>query len=306
MALIRRLTAAVGRRRLAMAAALVLWVTVIVLSSGPEPGPGAWLGFGRLPEFLWLTYTVLCLVFLIVILLSDGGGGPVQELPPRRGRFWSFVLIAVLLVLFTFAPRSLEREEVEAAPTVTSEEETPSVPAEPFTGPGWGQGLALTGVAAAAAAALMWSSLRAGRPASGRSGGGEAATLPGAAIEARRRLLDTTDPRMGVLAAYAHLEDALAAQGRGRTSTETPTEHMRRVTDTIALRGQALGRLALLYEHARFSGNEITEADRRAAEADLARLITDLEAVADTRPTGSAPSAGTSGPAERSGTVGRG
>ncbi|MEL7155195.1 MAG: DUF4129 domain-containing protein [Actinomycetota bacterium] len=282
MALVRRLVAAAGWRRLGVAAALATWVVVVASASGPQPGPGQWLGFGRLPEILWVTYAVVCLTVFLVILLGGGGRTQLQEQPLRRGRMWSYLIVALLLALFLLAPRSLEPEESQPAPEVAEEEEEAPTPSpDPVdSGPGWGQAAALGAVAATAAAVLLWSSIRS------RSSAADGADtdddddtlLPDAATEARRRLLDTTDPRMAVLAAYAHLEDALAAGGRGREPAETPTEHMARASAAAAIEGRALRRLALLYEHARFSGHEITEADRRAAEADLDQLLAEVGA----------------------------
>ena len=91
-----------------------------------------------------------------------------------------------------------------------------------------------------------------------------------AALDALR---PPADDRDAVLAAYAAMERELAEAGLRRSPWEAPREYLRRVlAEGRPDSGSPAGRLTALFEHARFSPDPVTAADRAGAEAALAAL----------------------------------
>lgn len=86
-----------------------------------------------------------------------------------------------------------------------------------------------------------------------------------------------SDPRRAVIAAYASMEQALAAQGMPRRAVEAPLEYMERVFGAIDA-GEAMGTLTELFELARFSHHAISPAMRERAIAALVVIERDLRA----------------------------
>jgi hypothetical protein len=95
---------------------------------------------------------------------------------------------------------------------------------------------------------------------------------------ATSHLLEGSDPRTSVLAAYASLESSLAKQGRQRELSETPTEHLARVLRELPQVSGPAVQLGRLYELARFSDHSITREDQLAAAQALDRARQDLRA----------------------------
>ena len=81
------------------------------------------------------------------------------------------------------------------------------------------------------------------------------------------------DDRDAVLAAYAAMERELAEAGLRRRPWEAPREYLGRVlAEGRPDSGSPARRLTALFEHARFSPDPVTAADRAGAEAALAAL----------------------------------
>lgn len=85
------------------------------------------------------------------------------------------------------------------------------------------------------------------------------------------------DPRRAVIAAYATLEQMLAAQGFPRRDVEAPLEYMTRLFAQRNVRGDALSTLTQLFELARFSHHVITPATKERAIAALTVIERDLQ-----------------------------
>jgi hypothetical protein len=91
----------------------------------------------------------------------------------------------------------------------------------------------------------------------------------GAGIDA---LESETDPRRGVIRAYAAMERTLGERGLARRAAETPLEYLTRLLAHVETGASAATRLTSLYERAKFSSHEIDEPMRQDAVAALRDL----------------------------------
>jgi len=191
---------------------------------------------------------------------------------------WTWILVAILVVLFAiaFGPRELPEVDAGAEPEPVLIAEQGAI----ATGEGEGGGTEGSDVAALLLVFVIVGVvlLRSRRRLIGTTTwAADQSTelleedLASVIDEATHHLQFATEPRMAVLAAYASLERALAERGRHRHAAETPTEHLAQVLAAFPLLASSAVQLGLLYEVARFSDHPITNDDRdRAAEA-LAR-----------------------------------
>lgn len=104
---------------------------------------------------------------------------------------------------------------------------------------------------------------------------------------ARRRLLEGTDPRAGVLQAWLDVQAAAARSGLERGDAETSTEFTARVLSRWAVDPRALNDLAAAYREAQFSDHPIGEDVRRRVLAALdviERAIAQLAVAAEVAP----------------------
>jgi hypothetical protein len=85
-----------------------------------------------------------------------------------------------------------------------------------------------------------------------------------------------SDPRQAILAAYARMERALTPRGFGRQRHETALEYLDRLLGRLDLEPAPLRHLTGLFELARFSNHEVTEAMRDDALAALGTISTAL------------------------------
>lgn len=88
------------------------------------------------------------------------------------------------------------------------------------------------------------------------------------------------DPRQAVLAAYARMERALAPRGAGRLRHETVLEYLERLLARGNLEPGPLRRLTGLFELARFSDHQVTEAMRDDAVGALEAITAALRSTA--------------------------
>jgi Domain of unknown function (DUF4129) len=86
------------------------------------------------------------------------------------------------------------------------------------------------------------------------------------AVEAALKpLADPADPRAAVIAAYARMEQVLAARELGRRTPEAPREYLARVLRARGMPGRPLTTLTTLFEEARFSPHPIPQSAPRRA-----------------------------------------
>jgi hypothetical protein len=86
------------------------------------------------------------------------------------------------------------------------------------------------------------------------------------------------DPRRAVIAAYATMEQLLAAQGLPRRAVEAPLEYLARLFAALDVSGEALRTLTDLFELARFSHHPISSAAKERAIAALTTIEQELPA----------------------------
>jgi hypothetical protein len=100
----------------------------------------------------------------------------------------------------------------------------------------------------------------------------------GEAVAAAMRALDgVTDPREAVIAAYAAMEQTLAAHGVARSATEAPREYLGRVLVAGNAAQPEARTLTALFEEARYSTHPIPEPIRERAWEALRSLRARLQ-----------------------------
>jgi Domain of unknown function (DUF4129) len=105
------------------------------------------------------------------------------------------------------------------------------------------------------------------------------------AVEAALKpLADTADPRAAVIAAYAHMEQVLAARELGRRTPEAPREYLARVLRAHGMPDRPLTTLTALFEEARFSLHPISQSAPRRARSELENARLALAATDEHKP----------------------
>jgi Domain of unknown function (DUF4129) len=84
------------------------------------------------------------------------------------------------------------------------------------------------------------------------------------------------DPRRAIIAAYARLERALAANGVPRQPAETPGEYLPRVLGELELGSDAVERLTALFTQAKFSQHDVDTAMKEEAIGALEQVRDEL------------------------------
>lgn len=280
------------RRRRLIAVALGAFGVVVVVSAGADATGSTWLRVPDLSGLVTIALLALAAIGLVMIVVFRPLAPVALEPRPRRS---ARPLIVIALVVAALAVAVGSRDLPDP---VDQEDPTPAgstgVPIEDG-GDGADDGasptelIALALAAMAAAAVLLWSRDRPAPtpPESTETRRTETSSIATelapafVAVVAMMRSID--DSRAAVMAAYAELEDALAAGGRGRHPAETPTEHVTRVLAAIPALGEPALLLGSLYERARFSEYPITTGDHGRAVAALDRACWHLD-TAETAP----------------------
>jgi hypothetical protein len=86
------------------------------------------------------------------------------------------------------------------------------------------------------------------------------------------------DARRAVIAAYARMEVVFARNGLRRRASETPTEYLRRILLGLTTRVEAVRRLTVLFEQAKFSDHAIDGGMKQDAIDALRAIRDDLQA----------------------------
>ena len=105
---------------------------------------------------------------------------------------------------------------------------------------------------------------------------GQRGDLQDAVSSGRRALAELDDARAAIIACYVAMERSLAAAGADHDAADTPDEFLARAAAAGLVRGTAAGKLTGLFYEARFSGHELTAAQRDAAREALEQLAADL------------------------------
>lgn len=258
--------------------AIGVWSLVVVVGSGSASSDVLTIGIPDVGDLLVgaiILVAVVGWVILIAFRPTFTGGVAPREVKSLR----TLVLLAVIVVMaaILFAPDEPLEEAEPVEPEVTADTQVPASGQGDRIVGGVGDADIVALLVLGVAAGLV--ALRFRRPTA--TAAPHVTSDPATPIEvvvehSIHQLRSTTDPRMGVIRAYAHLEAALDENGMGRRRAETAAEHLRRVlADTPPLTEPGV-RLGQLYEIARFSDIPITSSDREAASDALADAVKQL------------------------------
>lgn len=272
------------RGLLVVAACAVAWVLIVAVSAGRAPSQTPLLGlhdFGAVLDVVVALVLLALLGLVAVLIFSDRDA----EFEPPEKRKRSLVLLVVVVALLIansqldlVAPLTEVVEEASQRTDSEPELEEPKpVPANETVAQ-----LSDIVLVLAALAVLVGFVLVVRYRLASTTEVAERDDLDPfeadmlVAIDNAAQLLDGVDPRSAVLNAYASLEQVLAERGLDRTPAETPTEHLRRSTQSLRVDPDALVVLARLYERARFSDDVISVDDQRSAQAALVQARNDV------------------------------
>ncbi|RZV45660.1 MAG: DUF4129 domain-containing protein [Acidimicrobiales bacterium] len=272
-------------RRRTIAAVLAGWLALMVVSAGRGADDTEWV---TIPDLSWLLAAALGLSALAGLITLIVVRPRMKKALGERKRFRIRNLIVTLLILAALAlildGREVLENTTEEGPTEQPELSNLDLPENTIarTATDGGDIATLILLATLATAVLAWSHRRTTAPLSATTEPLEhiEPELASAIDDATRYLLHGSDPREAVMAAYATLEQALAAQNQGRSPAETPTEHMARVLRGVPTLAKPAVQLGRLYELARFSETNITANDKDEAARALDHARRELSALA--------------------------
>ncbi len=192
---------------------------------------------------------------------------------------------AVLLLAAPLHPHPLPPQPLptQPQPTVHSTPTRPPHPSAPFTVPLTGILYALLVLALIAGIVVCAVLLRRRQPGhevlppdEASLAEGQRGDLQEAVSSGRRALAELDDARAAIIACYVAMERSLGAAGADHEAADTPDEFLARAAGAGLVRGTAAGTLTGLFYEARFSGHELTAAQRDAARDALEQLAADL------------------------------
>jgi hypothetical protein len=255
-----------GRRRIVLTGTVLLGLLAAVgLASRAHTAAGG--GRTRLLDSdILLEYTLLLIVAAAVVIIPVtvyafviGRREEQIELPPRKN--W---MLAVLLTMTAFGVISIILlgsgffRRHHGSPRAQPLKPLLDLASRGARAPqavrfDWGPVIVVSVLAAAGLGAGVLVVARRRPPRTRRVGQALVLALDEALDDLRADL----DPRSAVIAAYAHMERALAHSGLPRTPSEAPREYLRRVLPGVGAGAESVERLTALYERARFSPHEI-------------------------------------------------
>jgi hypothetical protein len=282
----RRWSPALTLAALVVVLAALLWL-VALASRDRSLGPagrarGPLVASPRLVGAIYLLLLILGtvqLILLVVQTLRRRLRGPATRRQPWRGLRW---VAGLLLLCFLLANLVLPNWLGLRPGSGAAERGAPDATA---AGGAAGAGRSPTSVGAGVVAfalllvlaALVAARRRRARPAPALLAGELSALVERslAELEAER------DPRRAVVAAYAGMEQTLAASGLPRAPAEAPLEYLARALVELRVGEASAGRLTELFQRARFSRHEVGEAMKRDAIEALAAVRDELRATAE-------------------------
>lgn len=262
--------------------AIVVWVIVVIIGAGTTADSETWLGTRGVDTAMQVGLLLLVLagaVFSLLLLIGGGAGGERQA---RRSNPFGVLIVGIAaVVLFSIWQPDFRRESESGSTTA----ELPDAPAgteadvESTTAPEAAFELVnivivVAVLAAGVAGLVLW---RLGQ----RFRDDDLAMSPeqarhAAVRAAHDRLLNVTDPRTAVIAAYAELEGALTARDLPRGDAETAAEYLARIVDGSPVDPEPFRLLGRTYDRARFSTNDISSVDRDLAQDALASALDEM------------------------------
>jgi len=210
------------------------------------------------------------------------------ELPDRSRRKQNvLILLGIVLGFAAFAVIAkrlgyhgihlpfLHHHAPQGLPHPTTGHGKKPVPIPPAHGHlSWIAALGATAFLLAAAAAVAFASRTTAQPDKERRRGAEALTL--ALDESLADLRAEPDPRRAIIAAYAHMERALAAAGLPRRAAEAPLEFLERALVELDATAASARRLTDLFRLAKFSDHPVDESAKEDAIAALEAIRDEL------------------------------
>ena len=261
-------------------------VTIASRGSTAAGGPGTRRPGDTLLDIFFTLYLLLLVAGAIffVYLLALQRAVKRNSGQDAVGRV-STLVFAFVLVVGLVAARRLQGLELRPPP----EEEVPlrAQPPVPETTPAptsgvyepefaWIPVLVLCGLLLLGLGGAAWAARRRRRA----RAGGEPPTLGEALADVLDETLDELrgerDPRRAVIAAYARLERVLAAHGLARRQADAPLEYLARVLGDLSVSPDAVQKLTLLFERAKFSHHEVVEQMKEEAIAALVSVQDEL------------------------------
>ena len=227
---------------------------------------------------LALVALIASVAFIVFAFWHERG----RDYPSTVGGFTQYVLIATLLLLLVVLnvgdwrlPGLDKLRPTRMSSTVTSTSEDASTATSDARST-WLAMLAVLVLAALGAAAFYVASRSKRKPPAEE--GALVDTLDDVLAETLDDLRRERDPRRAVVAAYARLERALAANGLPRRPAETQGEHIARILHALEVDRDAVGRLVDLYAWAKFSQHEVDVGMKNEAIETLEGLRGELAA----------------------------
>ena len=151
--------------------------------------------------------------------------------------------------------------------------------AHPVPGSGWSvaAGMAIAAAALIAVAVITFRHRAARDRLTAFPGLDEEETGLGDALSAGAAAIrEVDDPRAAIIACYAAMEQNLAGAGAAPAAADTPDEVLTRAAASGLIRSAAADELTGLFRQARYGSQDMTEADRGAAQEALAQLRAEL------------------------------
>jgi Domain of unknown function (DUF4129) len=263
----------------------LLWVVTVASQraaperAGPARGPLA-----ASPRLLGALYLLLLALgtMQLVLMVWQAVQRRVKGPPARRSPWRGLRIVAGLVLLCIVLANLALPDWLGLRPG--SDEADPAIPT-PAAGDGvagGGRSLAALGleVAAFAALLLLLVTAVAARRRAGAASGQVAEDLSALVERSIAELRAERDPRRAVIAAYAGMEQTLAASGLPRDPAEAPLEYLARALVDLRVEERSARRLTELFQRARFSPHEIGAASKRDAIEALAAVRDQLRAAA--------------------------
>jgi hypothetical protein len=279
-----------GRGAFLTVAGVLVALGVVAIASRGSTGTGG--GGARRPTdtlldiMLSLYIVVLVAAALFVLYLIALRRTVMKEQQGRARRDIRSALGVLLFVgALTLLARDLQGRRLETVPEVPqiapSATDTAAADGtrEPYVAEfAWLPVLVILGLVALVVGGLWWSG-RSRRRARGEHGHDPFADAFATAVDVSLDdLRAEPDPRRAVIAAYARLEQVLAAHGLPRHEAEAPLEYLSRMLARLEVSPEAARRLTDLFERAKFSHHETGPEMKLEAIAALETVRDDLAA----------------------------
>jgi Domain of unknown function (DUF4129) len=261
----------------------LLWLVALASHDRSPPPPGQSRGplvaSPRLVGAIYLLLLILGTVQLTLLVLQTMRRR-LRE-PARRRSPWRGLRIMAVLVLLCFLLAYLALPDwLSLRPGSGQDEQNPADAASAAGGAAGGRSAAALGLEVAvfvAVLVVLAVALAARRRRRATPQRGLVAEELSALVERSLAELEAErDPRRAVIAAYAGMEQTLAANGLPRAPAEAPLEYLARALAELRVSEASAGRLTELFQRARFSRHEVGEAMKQDAIEALAAVRDEL------------------------------